>query len=155
MRNRAVFVRSADTTSRRVLGSSMTFLATSDDTAGAMELVLVESGPGGDVIPHRHPWGEAYFVLDGEMEVQVGARVHHAGSGDFLTIPPRALHGFRVVGGPARFLHVSTGAGATAAFDDYAEVAPEAPEMTDLEGVLKVLEVNARHGIEVVVPEVG
>jgi len=55
------------------LRSTITVKATSEDTGGTMDWVLIESGPGGDVIPHRHPWGEAYYVLDGSMEVQVGA----------------------------------------------------------------------------------
>ena len=100
------------------LGSTMTVKATSDDTGGTMEWVLIESGPGGDVIPHRHPWGEAYYVLDGSMEVQVGARRHVASAGDFVMIPPRAVHSFRVLSDCVRFLHVSVGYGATAMFRD-------------------------------------
>ena len=85
----------------------------------------------------------------------MGGRHHQAGPGDFLTIPPRALHAFRVVSESARFLHISIGAGATRAFLDYAAASPEAPDFTDIDAVLGLLEVNARHGVEVVLPEAG
>ena len=149
MRNRAMFVGSGEGEHLRVLGSTMTVKATSDDTGGAMEWVVVESGRGDDVLAHRHPWGEAYYILDGTLEVQVGARRHDATVGDFLTIPPRAVHGFRVLSASARFLHVSIGAGATQAFREYTQVSPEAPDPGDLETLSALLEVNARHGVEI------
>ena len=149
MRNRAMFVRSGEGERLRVLGSTMTLKATSDDTGGAMEWVVVESGRGDDVLAHRHPWGEAYYILDGALEVQVGARRHEATVGDFLTIPPRAVHGFRVVSDSARFLHVSIGTGATQAFRDYTQVSPEAPDLSDVETLSALLEINARHGVDV------
>jgi len=153
MRNRAMFVQSADGDRLQVLGSTMTVKTTSDDTAGTMEWVVVESGPGGDVVAHRHPWGEAYYILGGTVEVHVGASRHHATAGDLVTIPPRALHGFRVMSDSCRFLHVSIGAGATAAFRDYAAVSSDAPDFNDLDTVAALLEVNARHGVEIVAPE--
>ena len=149
MRNRAMFVRSGEGERLRVLGSTMTFKATSDDTGGSIEWVVVESGRGDDVLAHRHPWGEAYYILDGALEVQVGARRHDATVGDFLTIPPRAVHGFRVLSASARFLHVSIGTGATQAFRDYTQVSPEAPDLSDVETLSALLEINARHGVDV------
>lgn len=133
-----------------VLGSAMTFLATAADTGGAYEAVIVESGPGGDIIPHRHPWEELYLLLEGTMDVQVGRQVRAAGPGTFLTLPARCLHGFRVTSERARFLHLSIGAGAIAAFRDYAEALPHPPGIEDLDTVLAV---NARHGVELVLPD--
>jgi quercetin dioxygenase-like cupin family protein len=137
----------------RVLGSAVTVKATSNDTGGAIEWVVVESGPRADVALHRHPWGEAYFILDGTLEVQVGARKHQATVGAFVMIPPRALHGFHVVSDLARFLHVSIGAGAVAAFRDYSQVSPEPPDPNDPETLSTLAEVNARHAIDFLTPE--
>ena len=152
MTNRAKFVAAGEGEHVDVLGSAMTFLASAADTDGRYEAVMVDSGPGGDTIPHRHPWPEFYVVLEGTMEVQVGARHHRAGPGDFLTIPPLAIHGFTVTSARARFLHVSMGAGAMAAFREYHDVSPGTP---DPEAIPALLEVNQRHGVEVVLPGIG
>ena len=149
MRSRFMFVPPEDGERLRVLGSAVTVKATSDDTAGAVEWVVIESGQGADVPPHRHPWGEAYYILDGTLQVQVGARKHQATAGAFVMIPPGALHGFQVVSDSARFLHVSIGTGATQAFRDYTQVSPEAPDLSDVETLSALLEINARHGVDV------
>jgi len=132
-----------------VLGTVMQLVATVDDTAGTYEVAVVTAGQGGDLIPHRHPWEEFYFVLDGVLEVHVGARVHEAGPGSFVTMPPRALHAFRVLSEGARFLHVSFGPGASAAFRDFAAEVSSSP---DLEELPVILDINRRHGIELVIP---
>lgn len=132
-----------------VLGAPMTLLATGDDTGGAYEAVLVEATAGGDTYPHRHPWEEMYFVLEGTMEVQVGQRVRPAGPGTFLTLPAMCLHAFRVTSERARFLHVSMGRAAVDAFRDYAAVVPHTPGLEDVEAILAV---NALHGVEVPLP---
>jgi quercetin dioxygenase-like cupin family protein len=149
MTSRAKCVAAEDGRSLQVLGSEMTIKIDARETDGAYEAVLVDCGPGGDVIAHRHPWGEAYVVLDGTIEVQIGRRLHAAGPGALLNIPPRALHGFRVTSERARFLHISIGPGAVAAFDDFARHVPGEPTIDDLPAVLSV---NARHGIELVLP---
>ena len=150
MSTRAKFLGPDDGRHISVLGSGMTVKATAAETGGAYEVVVAESGPGGDIVPHRHPWQEAYFVLAGTLEVQVGRQVHIAETGSFLTIPPRALHGFRVVGESARFLHISMGSGATDLFDEYDERVPGEPTLDDLPAIL---EINARHDIEVQIPQ--
>jgi quercetin dioxygenase-like cupin family protein len=147
-----MFVPTNEGTRLRLLGSTATVKATTEDTAGATEWMVIESGRGSDVAPHRHPWGEAYYILAGTLEVQIGARKHVATVGDFLTIPPRAVHGFEVVSDSARFLHVSTGGGAVDAFIDYANVSPEVPDPTDDEAMTALAEVNERHGLVFLTP---
>ena len=89
-------------------------------------------------------------MIDGSIEVQVGARHHVAAPGAFVTIPPRAVHGFVVTSDRARFLHVSIGPGATAMFTEYSQAVPDAPGP---DALATVLEVGARHGLEFLVPE--
>lgn len=146
---RALFHRADEGDRLAVLGTSVTVKATVDDTAGAYEVVVVESGPGGDAVPHRHPWQEFYFLLAGSVEVQLGARHHRLEAGDLVTIPSRALHAFNVLSPRARFLHVSAGAGATAMFHDFANRVPGTPTLDDLP---TVLEVGGRHGVELALP---
>ena len=149
MSTRALFHRAGDGDRLNVLGTNVTIKATVHDTGGAYEVVVVESGPGGDAVPHRHPWQEFYFLLDGSVEVQIGARDHRMEAGDLVTIPPRALHAFNVVSESARFLHVSAGEGATAMFHDFAAQVPSVPTLEDLPAVLQI---GARHGIELALP---
>ncbi len=132
-----------------VLGTEVTVKVTADDTGGAYEVVVVVTGPGGDAVPHRHPWQEFYFLLEGAVDVRIGARSHRLEPGGMVTIPPRALHAFTVLSESARFLHVSAGHGATAMFRDFATHVPHAPTLDDLAAVL---DVGSRHGIELALP---
>jgi quercetin dioxygenase-like cupin family protein len=131
----------------RMLGSDVTIKATVDDTGGAYEVVVVEAASGGDILPHRHPWAESYYVLDGELEVQLGRRRRTLTTGDLFVIPARAVHGFRVRSERASFLHTSIGPGATAMFEDFAAHLPEGVAPDDIP---LALEINARHGIDVI-----
>jgi quercetin dioxygenase-like cupin family protein len=145
-----LFTHPAEAETRDVLGSTMTLLATAEQTSGTYEVVLVDTGPGGDLVPHRHPWEEAYFVIDGTMEVQVGRQVREVGPGSLVTLPARCLHAFRVTSDAARFLHVSLGRGAVDAFRDLQDVLVPEPTFDEIEAALAVM---ARHGIEVVLAE--
>ena len=152
MATRAKFLAAEDGERLDVLGTPMTFLATEADTGGAYEAVLMDATAGGEPIAHRHPWQEFYLVLEGTMVIQVGARHHEAGPGAFVTIPAMALHSFTVTTDRVRFLHVSLGPGANAAFRDYHDAAPGVPGLDDIP---RLLEINERHGVEVVVPGIG
>ena len=131
----------------RMLGSEVTIKATVDDTAGAYEVVVVEASGGGEILPHRHPWAESYFVLAGELEVLLGRRRRTLAAGDLFVIPAKAVHGFRVLGERASFLHTSIGPGAAAMFEDFAAHLPEGVGPDDIP---LALEINARHGIDVI-----
>jgi quercetin dioxygenase-like cupin family protein len=152
MKSRAIFLPNNDGEHLRVLGTDVTLKATVDDTAGAVEWVEIAADQGTVVPPHRHPWGESYYVIDGSLEVQVGARHHVAAAGAFVTIPPRALHGFVVTSDHAKFLHVSIGPGATAMFKEYSQSVPDAPDPADSDALASVIGVGAHHGLEFMVP---
>ena len=152
MKSRAIFLSKDDGERLRVLGADVTVKATVHDTAGAVEWVEISAERGTVVPPHRHPWGESYYIIDGSLEVQVGARHHVATAGAFVTIPPRALHGFVVTSDRASFLHVSIGPGATAMFKEYSQSEPDAPDPGDPESLAAVIGVGASHGVEFTVP---
>jgi quercetin dioxygenase-like cupin family protein len=149
MATKAMHVASDGGRALRALGTTVRIMATVHDTGGAYEAIVVEADRGGDGVPHRHPWEELYLVLDGTMDVTIGARTHRAAPGDLVTIPARALHTFAVTSDAARFLHLSIGPGASAMFEDFAAVVPEAPGLEDLSAIFQV---NERHGIELLLP---
>jgi quercetin dioxygenase-like cupin family protein len=153
MKSRAIFLPNNDGERLRVLGTDVTLKATVDDTAGAVEWVEVAADQGTVVPPHRHPWGESYYVIDGSIDVQVGSRHHVATAGAFVTIPPRAIHDFVVTSDRARFLHVSIGPGATAMFKEYSQTVPNAPDPADPEALAAVIGVGSHHDLEFLVPE--
>jgi len=153
MKSRSIFLPDDHGEHLRVLGCDITLKATVDDTAGAVEWAEVSADRGTVLPPHRHPWGEAYYVIDGSLDVQVGGRHHTTTAGAFVTIPPRAVHGFAVTSVRARFLHVSIGPGATAMFNDYARTIPEAPNPADPDALASVMKIGARHGVEYLVPQ--
>jgi quercetin dioxygenase-like cupin family protein len=144
-----MFRHAAEADTIDVLGSSMALLASASETGDAYEVVLVDSGPGGDLVPHRHPWEEMYFVIEGTMDVQVGRQVRAMTAGSLVTLPSRCLHAFRVTSERARFLHVSMGRGAVDAFRDLHANVPAEPTLEDADGLLAVL---ARHGIVLHLP---
>src|SRR3712207_1218028 len=52
-----------------------TILETSEETGGERTLIEIEVAPGGGTPPHYHKIYEEHFeVLEGELEVRVGAR---------------------------------------------------------------------------------
>jgi len=67
---------------------------------------------------HRHPWAEAYYVLEGSLDVQVGARRFRLEPGGTITVPPNAVHAIAPSGGPCRFLAFSLTGGTGSLFAD-------------------------------------
>jgi mannose-6-phosphate isomerase-like protein (cupin superfamily) len=58
--------------------------------------------------PHFHKEHvDAFYVLEGELEIINGTETVHAGPGTSVTVPPGIVHGFRNPGpGPARYLNI-------------------------------------------------
>src|SRR4051794_12673439 len=76
-------------------------LADAGATGGALSAHRIQLARGADgAVPHRHDHAsELFFVVDGMLQVLVGARVVTAGAGDFLVVPPRCAHAFRAAPG--------------------------------------------------------
>ncbi len=69
--------------------------------------VDVRAAPGwGKAPPHVHArHGEALYVLEGELALQLEDRVHRVGPESWAFVPPRVVHAVEVTGdAPARFL---------------------------------------------------
>jgi len=104
-----------------VLGSAYTYKATGEQTRGAYALIegtLTGDGPP----PHIHEAEEeAFYVLEGEVNVLVGERTITAGAGAFVLVPRGTVHTFSRAGtGPVRILTLISPAGFERFFEEIA-----------------------------------
>jgi quercetin dioxygenase-like cupin family protein len=100
------------------------YLATAADTNGAWSLVELTEKPGYKTRLHRHIYtDEAYYVLEGVLTVQLGAKLYELPAGSYILIPhgtPHAQGNFGKV--PVRVLLTMTPSGFEESFRDRAEL---------------------------------
>ena len=127
-----------------------TFKATSEQTAGAF-ILFEEWSPRGKVTPlHVHPSeDESFYVLEGEVLVQIDGAEHSGRRGSFISTPRGVPHALMVVSETARLLTLITPGtpNIEAFFHDAGDPAPgrELPptKPLDLERIVGAAE---RHG---------
>lgn len=128
------------------LNTLFTVKAGADQTDGAFTWMEQLCPPGFAPPFHVHySETEAFFMIDGAMTVFCDGIERDVGRGDFVLLPARIPHGFRVAeSGPARFVHMT----APGRFDDMARelgqpasslVLPE-PSEPNVERLLAVME---------------
>jgi len=112
------------------------------------EAAREQFGPEGAGPPsHTHDWDEAYFMIDGEMDVRIGDRVVVLKPGGFVHLRAGTPHCFRYRSGNGRFLSVTSRGGAAAFFGDLARSLPDgSPDIP------KVVAVAERHGVRLAGP---
>ena len=139
-----------------VVGDTYTLKATHETTGGVLGLIEASVPAGGGPPPHVHDReDEAYYLLEGELEVQDGDRTFLAGPGSFVFISRGTLHRFRNVGfGHARMLVLFTPAGFEeffAAVGRPARPGEPAPPLDDDE-IARTCELAPRFGMDVHLP---
>ena len=92
------------------LGTRMTVKAGSSATNGAFTLIEAECPSGFAPPPHIHQIeDEAFYLLDGRIDVTCGADHWEVGPGGFVFLPKGIPHGFAVIGDTsARMLQFTT-----------------------------------------------
>lgn len=148
MANRIVHVPAGEGRRLNTVDSIATVKIAASDTNAQYELFELDAPEGSSVPPHRHPWAEAYYVLDGDLGVQVGGRHFRLGPGDTVSIPPNAVHTIAPQGGQCRFLVVSMTAGSGTLFADLDRSVPADEPMEAIVPVL--LEVAERNHVSFV-----
>jgi quercetin dioxygenase-like cupin family protein len=105
------------------LGTLMTVKAGHAETRGGFTLIEQTTPPGFATPPHVHEAEEeAFYVLDGELQVTCGDQTWTAGPGAFVFLPRGIPHGFSVLGDTsAKLLQVTSPA-------DFEQFAAEAGE---------------------------
>jgi mannose-6-phosphate isomerase-like protein (cupin superfamily) len=96
-----------------LLGMLITFKAVSEDTGGEYSLYELTVPPQLGAPPHiHHRETEAFYVLDGEIEVLYSEHTVRAGTGEFVFIRKGVAHGFTNAGQePTRCLGIVTPGG--------------------------------------------
>ena len=133
-----------------VLGDRVTYKAVGRDTGGRYGLVEVTAPAGSPgPPPHVHESEEeAFYVVEGELKVQIGERTLQARAGTFALVPRGTVHTFsNPAPRPARVLFIVSPAGFERAFEEMAEVAPRADEPPNME---KLLAIAKKYNLKIV-----
>lgn len=143
----SIIANPSDGARLRVVGDVVRVLASSHQTGGAYEIFELEGPEGSGPPPHAHPWAEAYVVTEGEADVWIeGARLP-ATPGCFFHIPAGTTHGYRIRSATAKFVVITSPAGATRFFTELdAETAGSCEDMG------KIVAVALRHGLTIPPP---
>ncbi len=148
MSGRPILAGADDGTVYRVVGDNVRVLATGNDTASTYEVFELRGPENSGPPPHMHPWNEAYFVIAGEVDVIVGDRMMRATPGSFVSVPEGTVHCYRVLSAEARFLVLTSPAGASAFFEDM-----DRETAGSCEDMAAVLRVANRHAVTVPAPQ--
>jgi quercetin dioxygenase-like cupin family protein len=142
------------------LNTLVTMKADGAETGGAYCLMEHVVTAAGNPPPHVHrDEEEAFYVLDGELEVDVDGATMTATAGTFALVPRGAVHTFRVLTDTARVLVIAsspdgaTNGGAARFFDAVGTPALEhvLPVPTELDPAF-VTTMAARYGIDILAP---
>jgi quercetin dioxygenase-like cupin family protein len=118
MTEKSAFVAEAETIAPlKVVGEQIRVLAPATRT-GSYEIFLQTGPEGAGPPPHTHPWDEAYFVLEGKLEVLLGDRAVTLSAGSFAHVPRGTKHAFRFLTAGAKFLSINSNRGAAEFFAD-------------------------------------
>jgi quercetin dioxygenase-like cupin family protein len=126
-----------------MMGERFTVLAAGEDT-GSYEVFIQVVPPGAGPPLHSHPWDEAFYVLNGEMNFSTDEQNLRAPVGTFVHFPAGRPHAFASRSGTSTILSVTSRPGAAAFFREGDRANAEFPG--DIE---KSFAVAARHGVQV------
>jgi mannose-6-phosphate isomerase-like protein (cupin superfamily) len=104
---RSVILAPGEGQTVKVPGHPYTFKARRADTGGAYALVEVTLNGEGPPQHIHHAEEEAFYILEGEINVQVGEQTIHGTAGSFVLIPRGTVHTFWNAGStPAKMLAI-------------------------------------------------
>ncbi len=134
------------------VGDTYTFKAVGENTGGNLLFFEASIPPQGGPPPHiHHREDEAYYVLEGALEILDGDRTFTASAGSFVYIPRGTLHRFKNKGTePARMVVLCTPAGFEGFLREVSQPAKEGetappPGREDIE---KALAAGPKYGLE-------
>lgn len=153
---RVVHVSPGEGESLWVVGDTYTFKGVSKNTGGAFLLFEASIPPQAGPPPHiHHQEDEAYYVIEGDIEVLDQDRTFVAGAGSFVFLPRGTLHRFKNVGTQtARMLIMATPAGLEEFFEEVGQPAREGEIAPPLgpEEIKRILAAAPKYGLEIPPP---
>ena len=147
MAGREILANPDDGRVLRVVADSVRVLAGSEDTGGAFEVFEFSSPQESGPPPHTHPWSESYVILEGKVEITIADKQLIATPGCFANAPAGVLHAYKVLSDSAKFVLISSPAGASDFFNDLDKETGGSVE--DLE---KIVQIALHHGFTVPAP---
>ena len=154
---RAVHIAEGEGKMLWVANELMTFKVSSEDTGGMYALTDSVVLPQGEAPLHvHHREDEAFWVLEGELEILVGEDTFKAGAESFVHLPKGVPHTYKNVGtGPARFLTLIVPAGLEKFFEEVGKPGTDlsSPPPFEEEDIERFLALAPRYGAEILSPE--
>lgn len=140
-----------------LLTSLFTFKVTGAETNGALSIAEVHQDPAVPPPPHVHRHAdECFYIVEGTFDFSVDGKPFSAGVGEFVHLPRGHVHTHGAGGGQfARALVIQAPAGVE---EFIAEAGQKATDLTKRpappqpEALGKIVEVAAKHGIDVPIP---
>jgi mannose-6-phosphate isomerase-like protein (cupin superfamily) len=125
-RNGGIHVAAGEGRSLRVLASRLEVKAGAEaDLSFGLFESLFPPGAGMPFLHLHRSYEEAFYVIEGEVQFQLGADDVHAGPGSAILVPPGVAHCFRNIGSTdVRWLVVAAPAAAVTAIEEAAAVVP-------------------------------
>ena len=120
---------------RQVLAERITILANHSQT-GSYEVTIHDGPEGAGPPPHFHPWDEAFYVIDGEVDFDCGGISKKVVAGGFVHVPGGMVHAFRYATATARMIGITSGEGSATMFAAVDRECGVAPDMNKLVAVL-------------------
>lgn len=106
------------------MGNTVTYKSTREGEGSRIYEVLAPAGAGVPPL-HTHPWDEWFYVLEGEVEMQLGDRAILATPGYAVNLPAGVAHTFQAKSPQARFLVMVSNAGADRYIEELAAASQE------------------------------
>jgi quercetin dioxygenase-like cupin family protein len=154
--NQARYVRTETGPTYCGPGDQIRLLITSAESNGAVFFAEVLVPPGGGTPQHRHAHeDESFYLLEGEVTLQLGDKTIVAMGGDFVQIPRGVVHAFKSTGAvTAKMLVLNTPGGIegfySEGFDRTIDLSAPPPASPAL--MARMVAAAAKHGIEVLAP---
>lgn len=130
-----------------VVGEAITILA-GGDLSKPFEMHIQEGVQGGGPPLHYHPWDEAFYVVDGEVEVTVEGKATTISSGGYVHIPGGSIHAYKNISPTAKMIGVVSDprGGQFFAAVDQLKVPQDLP---------RILQIGEEYGVIFLVPKPG